>query len=139
MLVNTKQFAVVEKALTDNGALERFEKENGKIKGRMMITVIDIPEEIPVTVKGKKSPVGFDCSFDFYDSSIGLALYTDTKEAASGFWVTQQVQGAEQPSQEWIEFFIKTLIENIEEDGSFGYPMYSFLADESDLTVVPTI
>ena len=122
MLVNTKQFAVVEKALTDNGALERFEKE-----------------EIPVTVKGKKSPVGFDCSFDFYDSSIGLALYTDTKEAASGFWVTQQVQGAEQPSQEWIEFFIKTLIENIEEDGSFGYPMYSFLTDESDLTVVPTI
>ncbi len=139
MLVNTKQFAVVEKALTDNGALERFEKENGKIKGRMMITVIDIPEEIPVTVKGKNFPVGFDCSFDFYDSSIGLALYTDTKEAASGFWVTQQVQGAEQPSQEWIEFFIKTLIENIEEDGSFGYPMYSFLTDESDLTVVPTI
>lgn len=139
MLADREQFAVVEKALTDNGVLEKFEQENGKIRGRMMITVVDIPEQINNAAKRTKSLVGFDCSFDFYDSSIGIALYTDTKEAVGDLWITPQMKGAEPPSREWVEFFIKTLIEHIEEDGSFGCPMYSFLTDESDLTVVPAI
>ena len=38
---------------------------------------------------------------------------------------------------EMVEFFLKTLTEHIEEDGSFGIPIYSFINDTSDMTVVP--
>ena len=34
-------------------------------------------------------------------------------------------------------FFIKTLMQSIEPDGSFGVPVYSFVSDTSDITVVP--
>jgi hypothetical protein len=36
-----------------------------------------------------------------------------------------------------VEFFIKTLMQSIEPDGSFGVPVYSFVSDTSDMTVVP--
>lgn len=52
-------------------------------------------------------------------------------------WFTPQTDDAVEPSSEWIEFFVKTLCENISEKG-FGVPMYSFLNDHSDLTIVPT-
>ena len=52
--------------------------------------------------------------------------------------VTPQIEGAEPPSREWIDFFVHTVLDNIQEDGSFGIPMYSFVADVGDLTIVPT-
>ena len=52
-------------------------------------------------------------------------------------WFTPQTDDAVEPSSEWIEFFVKTLCENISEEG-FGVPIYSFLNDHSDLTIVPT-
>ena len=138
MLANEEQFALVEKLLNDNGTIAKFERESGKIKGRMMITVVDIPEELNIRGKNENMLFGFDCSFDFYNCSIGIALHTDTKEAVGGLWITPQVEDAEPPAREWIEFFIKTLMQNIDEDGSFGCPIYSLLADEGDLTIVPT-
>ena len=137
MLANEEQFALVEKMLTDNGTIDKFERESGKIKGRMMITVVDIPEELDIKSENKNMLFGFDCSFDFYDCSIGIALHTDTKEVAGGLWITPQVEDAEPPAREWIEFFIKTLMQSIAEDGSFGCPIYSFLTNEGDLTIVP--
>jgi hypothetical protein len=41
-------------------------------------------------------------------------------------------------SQEWIDFFVETLINHIEPDGSFGYPIFTFATDTADMTVVPT-
>ena len=87
-------FDKVEEILKSNGRISEFEKEYGKIKGRMMITVGEIPDELGVTIEGDKKPTAFEASFDFYDSIIGVALYTDTKEAATGLWVTPQKQGA---------------------------------------------
>ncbi|MDO4207193.1 MAG: hypothetical protein Q4D15_06355 [Lachnospiraceae bacterium] len=138
MLAEKKLFEIVEEALMKNGSVERFENECGKIKGRMMITVTDIPDGIEVKEKRDKDPIAFEASFDFYDAAVGLALYTKEKELATGIWVTPQKEGAEAPSGDWIEFFIKTLVSNIAEDGSFGYPIYSFVNDTSDMTVVPT-
>ena len=64
----------------------------------------------------------------------------DVKELKilSPLWVTEQTENAEQPDKVWIKFFLTTLAENISDDGSFGVPMYTFLNDNSDFTVVPT-
>ena len=78
MLKAKRMFDIVEETLKNNGELSEFEKEYGKIKGRMMITIGEIPDELGVTIEGDKKPTAFEASFDFYDSIIGFALYTDT-------------------------------------------------------------
>ena len=137
MLVDQKMFDTVEAMLRENGSIERFENECGEIKGRMMITMTDIPEGIDVEEHDGKTPVAFEASFDFYDSTVGLAIYTADRKLATGLWVTPQEDGAEAPAEDWVEFFIKTLVTHIAEDGSFGVPIYSFVNDTCDMTVVP--
>lgn len=137
MLVDQKMFDTVEAILRKNGSIERFENECGEIKGRMMITMTDIPEGIPVDENDGKTPVAFEASFDFYDSTVGLAIYTTDRKLATGVWVTPQEDGAEAPAEDWVEFFIKTLVTHIAEDGSYGVPIYSFVNDTCDMTVVP--
>lgn len=139
MLFDEKLFQVVETECEKRGVIKDFEKTNGKIKGRMMITVIEIPEGIVINkVDQKESPVAFGCSFDFYDCSLGIALYPRTMKIASGVWVTPQIPNAEPPAKEWIDFFIQVLCESIDEDGSFGYPMYTFISDVGDFTCIPS-
>ena len=137
MLINEELFERVEKSLSKNGTIERFEKENGKITGRMMITLTDVPENIEI-VKNTKSAYAFECSFDFYDVSLGIVLDVTELEVISPIWATEQIPDSEQPDSVWIEFFLKTLVKNISDDGSFGVPIYTFLNDNSDFTVVPT-
>ncbi len=137
MLADPEMFERVESYLRENGQIERFEQENGKIKGRMMITLAEIPEGIEVTPNGDAVPQAFEASFDFYDAVIGIAMYTAERKAATGVWVTPQKEGAEHPSMDWIKFFIKTLIEHIGFDGTSGYPIYSFVNDTCDMTIVP--
>ena len=139
MLADPEMFEAVESSLRENGQIERFEKEYGKIKGRMMITLGEIPEGIEAAPNGDAVPQAFEASFDFYDAVLGIAMYTDERKAATGVWVTPQKKGAEHPSREWIEFFIKTLIGNMGFDGISGYPIYSFVNDTCDMTVVPTL
>ena len=130
-------FETVESILRNNGSIEHFEKEYGEIKGRMMITMTDIPEGISVNKTEGKAPIAFEASFDFYDSTIGLAIYTADLQSATGVWVTPQKDGAEAPSEDWVEFFVKTLVDHIAEDGTFCVPIYSFVNDNCDMTVVP--
>ncbi|MEB6051563.1 hypothetical protein MXL43_02025 [Enterococcus gallinarum] len=68
---------------------------------------------------------------------MGVALYLDPLELASGVWITPQKDDAEKPEKEWVEFFIQTLVSHIDEDGGFGIPMYTYINDTSDFTVVP--
>lgn len=136
MLFDKVKFDAVEALLIQKGSVAKFENENGKIIGRMMIDIVDPPSNLTITI-----PDGyhaFGASFDFYDCSIGMLLNPKTKEAGSGIWVTEQKEGAEPPSQEWIEFFVETLVNHIEQDGSFGYPMFTVATDTADMTVVPT-
>lgn len=42
MLFDEKLFQIVEQECIKQGVIADFEKDNGKITGRMMITVIDI-------------------------------------------------------------------------------------------------
>ena len=137
MLKDPELFDVVEETLRKKGSITRFEEESGPIKGRMMITVTDIPEGIEVYEEREVTPTAFEASFDFYNSTIGLAMYTEDLEVATDLWVTEQEENAEAPAKDWIEFFIKTLISSIREDGSYSWPIYSFVNDMADLTVIP--
>ena len=138
MLIDKEMFDRVEENLAKCGQLSEFESESGTIKGRMMITRTTIPKGLDVKkVRGKK-PQAFEASFDFYDATVGVAIYTDTKEAATDIWIIPQVEDAEPPAHEWIEFFIEKLLESIEADGSYGVPIYSFVNDTCDLTVIPS-
>ena len=137
MLADEKNFGLIEQALIEAGKIEAFEKRNGPIKGHMMILPVDIPETVEYKKIPGKTPIGFEATFDFYNSAIGIALYIDTMTVASRVWITPQVEGAEAPAEEWVEFFIEKLAQGIDDDGSFGYPMCSFVTDEADMTLVP--
>lgn len=141
MLIDPQAFEILEKGLTEEGKIEKFEKESGKILGRAMITLGDIPSDLKEEVlKDNKLEdlYIFNCSFDFYDSILGVALYRKNLEIASGVWVTEQVDDATPPSQDWIEFFINILYEYVmESEDGFGYPIYMFVNDDSEMIIVP--
>lgn len=136
MLTDKEQFEIIETALKENGTIERFEMEQEKIRGRMMITLGEAPDIVNYdnTEEGVYPFIG---SFDLYDMEIGILLQTKPVEARSSIWFTPQTDNAEEPTQEWIEFFIKTLVSNIDEDGGFGIPICTFTADVGDFTVTP--
>ena len=138
MLINQAKFEIVEKTLIEQGKIEAFEKENGSILGRMMITADDMPEELIEELENKDDLIVFTASFDFYDMTVSAAVYTKSKEIAK-MWITPQDDDAEQPAREWISFFIEKLFEGIDDEGGYGIPMCSFVTDSSDMTVVPTM
>ena len=45
MLADKEMFFKVEDTLRERGIIEKFEEENGKITGHMMITMTEIPPE----------------------------------------------------------------------------------------------
>ena len=139
MITDINLFNEVEKTLLDNGKLRAFENENGEVRGRMMITTSTIPEEIAGEIVCSDDITAFTASLDFYDMTMSVAVCTKTKKIVSGIWVTSQKENAEQPSTEWVSFFLEKVVEAIDEDGSFGVPIYSFITDTSDMTVVPSI
>ena len=134
MLSNPEMFDVVEETLRESGQLERYFGDE-PYRGRMMIDVGEVPDDLDIELS--EDDVAFIATFDFYDCALGLALNPVTRKACGGIWITPQVEGAEPPNSTWIEFFVKTLMESIEDDGSFGYPIYTFVSDTKDLTVVP--
>ena len=139
MLIDRKQFELVEITLREQGKIAAFEAENGSVLGRMMITIDDISDEIAKSVEIKDDLRVFTASFDFYDMTISVAVYTQSMEFVSAIWLTPQTEDAEQPSKEWISFFIDKLFEAFDENGNYSFPIYSFVTDSSDMTVVPTI
>lgn len=141
MLIDPQAFKILEKGLTEEGKIEKFEKESGKILGRAMITLGDIPSDLKEEVlKDNKLEdlYIFNCSFDFYDSILGVALYKENLEIASGVWATEQVDDATPPSEGWIKFFINILHEYImESEDRFGYTIYMFVNDYSEMIITP--
>lgn len=141
MLIDPSSFKRLEESLTEQGKIEKFEKESGKILGRVMITIGSIPDDIREDVlrdNEEDDLIIFNCSFDFYNSTLGIALYKKDLKLASRIWITEQEEGAEKPSQDWIEFFIRLLVEYvIESNDGFGYPIYAFVNNNSEMVIVP--
>lgn len=142
MLIDPIKFNELETFLREKGKLEEFEKESGKILGRAMITLGKVPEELKCEVLkdySEKDVYVFNCSFDFYDSYLGLALEKQSSQPISNIWITEQLEGSDKPSQDWIEFFVRILVEYVtQNDGGFGIPLYIFVNDESELVIEPT-
>ncbi len=138
MLKDIDSFRIIEGYLRDNGTIEEFEKDNGLIRGRLMITDGDIPDNLETDPLGEDDHV-FIGTYDFYDMEIGIVLNTRLREAKTGVWLTPQCENASEPAREWIDFFIQKLIQGLNEDGSFAVPMYTFISDYADFTVVPSM
>ena len=139
MLIDKTQFELVEKTLREQGKLAAFEKENGTVLGRMMITTDTIPEYILQDIEVRNDLKAFTASFDFYEMTVSAAVYTRSWEFTGALWLSPQTADAERPVHEWITFFLEKLFESIDEDGNYGVPICSFVTDTSDMTVVPAI
>ena len=135
MLFSQELFDEVEAFLDEDGSLAEFEQENGEVLGRMMIDMIDPPENMNLQIP--EGSYGFGASFDFCDCVIGLVLDPETKKAGSGIWSVEQEDGAEPPTQGMIEFFMDTLLDQIESGDSFAFPMFTLIAENGSLTVMP--
>ena len=138
MLNDPELFQKVESILRERGTIPSFEAENGPVLGRVMITTTEIPDGISVQRTDRENLVAFEASFDFCNVAIGVVTDPRKKTLESSVWGRYQVPDAQRPSNDWVQFFIQTLFEHIQDDGSFGIPMYSFVNDHADFTVVPT-
>ena len=138
MLKNPALFKNVETGLKAMGTIKAFEDEHGKILGRAMITLTDIPESIEVKRRDRENLTAFEISFDFCNVTLGIVVDTKKKTLESSVWGRYQAPNAQRPSDEWVKFFIRTLFENIGDDGAFGIPMYCFVNNTADFTAVPT-
>lgn len=110
MLKRKTDFDFLEQELKENGKIKKFEEEFSKILGRVLIDFGEIPSELEDSVlngKSKDDLFIFNCSFDFYDTTLGIALEKETLKIASDLWITEQVVGAERPAKEWIEFLFE--------------------------------
>lgn len=138
MLKNPELFRNVETGLRSMGTIKAFEDDHGKILGRAMITLTDIPESVEVKRPDRENLTAFEITFDFCNVALGIAVDTKKKTLESSVWGRYQEPNAQRPSEEWVKFFIRTLFEHIGDDGTFGFPMYSFVNDTADFTAVPT-
>ena len=152
MLKNPELFKNVETGLRSMGTIKAFEDEHGKILGRAMITLTDIPESIEVKRTDRENLTAFEITFDFCNVALGIVVDTKKKTLESSVWGRYQAPNAQRPSDEWVKFFIRTLFENIAPDGTYGIPMYSFVNNDgtygipmysfvnntADFTAVPT-
>ena len=141
MLIDAAKFNDVEVLLRERGELDKFEKESGEILGRAMITFGEVPEDLKEDVlkdHDEEDVDVFNCSFDFFDSYLGMALDKQTMRPVGKIWGTEQVEGSEQPDQVWIEFFVRIVAEYFfnNKDG-FGVPLYIFFNDDAELVIEP--
>jgi hypothetical protein len=137
MLSNPEMLATVEATCRERGVIDKFEAENGEIKGHMMIDVVKMPDNVSLYPNVSEDYTAFEASFDFMDSKIGFAFCTKSIKAVSDFWCWNGRDDKE-PDKVWIELFVQTLVESIEPDGSYGVPIYTFISDTGSFSVVPS-
>ena len=136
MLTDRDLFAFTEKKLRDNGTLDRFEAEHGPVLGRSMITLTQLPEGYSVSGLEQKHLFAFECSFDFCDFTLGVVYDTRAHKVVGSVWITRQGASDELPPEECIQFFLRTLIQSVGEDGSFSVPIYTFANATKEMTVM---
>lgn len=141
MLIDERKFNDVEVLLRERGELNKFEKESGAILGRSMITFGEVPEVLKEEVlqdRDEEEVYVFNCSYDFYDSYLGMAMDKQSMRPVGKIWGTEQVEGSKEPDQVWIEFFVRIVVEYVvkNKDG-FGLPLYIFLNDDAELVIEP--
>ncbi len=139
MLVDKISFDKITRQLMKKDIIQDFEMNNGKITGHMMITEGKIPDELNLKLDNSRPYFIFEGSFDFYDSKISMGLYLDKFEPIGKLWQTPQNLNAKPIDKIWIEFFVQNILDNISDKGDFGIPMYFYMNDSSDFSVVPAM
>ena len=137
MLTNLKAFQEVEQMLVENGTIAAFEAENGPITGRMLIELGEVPSTLADQVDLSDGAVVFRGSFDFFNSTVGVAMDVKTKKPKTGVWEEEQKLGAYQVPAEYVRYFLAVLLEGIGEDGSYGVPICCFMNDDASFEVYP--
>ena len=137
MLSDPELFRQVEEIIRTRDAFGEWERENGAVKGRMMIDAAELPDGVEILEQRDDEITAFEASFDYYDVTLGIGIYTRTNEAATRVWYVKQTPEAEMPDQAWVEFFLEKLSGAIRDDGSFGCPIYSLVNDTADITIIP--
>ena len=138
MLADRQFFAKVEMKLNEDGMIKRFEEEGGKITGRMMITSVDVPDNLKDNISLGTDDHAFEATLDFLDVAIGIVLDLNRVKTSSGFWLRAQIENPMEPQKEWAEYFINTLVKHIRQDGTFDDPILTFITEKRDYTIVPT-
>ncbi len=137
MLIDKKLFEQIEQSLKDNGKLAEFERENGEVLGRMMITTGTLPAALAAEAKLDDKAVVFECSFDFCDVVFGVAVDIKTLKVVVPLWTMSQTDEVEEPAREWSTFFIKTLFRYISLDGTYRVPVCTFINNDATYSYAP--
>lgn len=139
MLKDEKKFDQLGQKLFMKGELQDFEKKNGPIKGRMMVTEGKILPEMLVKLQPElmKDPkwIVVEGSFDFNNYMIGMVVgLNPIKPLTNGWLIPQLAHPGLQPAKEWQEFFMEKVMENIDDKGKIDLPLYTWISDKNDLT-----
>jgi len=137
MLADKDLFSHIEEELVKEGVINKFEKENGIIKGRMMITLGEVPKNLTDEIKRSDDDVAFIGTFDFCDSAVGILFDPKKMDFTSPLWVSLQTEYAMRPQEELCDFFVHTITKNVKGNGSFTVPIYTFISDNGSFTVAP--
>ncbi len=133
MLNNKEEFDRIEKELTEEGTIKEFTDINGKIEGRMMISIGQPPEDLELDLPPDAEPLIYIGSFDFMNAEIGIAMNKETFMPESGVWITPQEDDAVIPSDEWLDLFIEILVENQKRNGENPKTIFVFFSQNDDL------
>ena len=136
MLTDAKQFAEVEEMLRENGTIAAFEAEHGEITGRMFIDYGPVPSTLTDSVTIDENTAIFRGSFDFCNSTVGVAMDLATGKPKTDVWVEEQKLGAYRPNRHWVEYFLAVLADGYA-DGAFAVPVFAFVNDSAGFEIYP--
>ena len=94
MLKDETKFDRLGQKLFMKGVLQDFEKKNGPIKGRMMVTEGKIPPEILTKLQSElmnsSNWIVVEGSFDFYNYTVGMIVDLTTGKPLANGWLVPQ-------------------------------------------------
>ncbi len=91
MLKDETKFDQLGQKLFMKGVLQDFEKKNGPIKGRMMVTEGKIPPEMLTKLQSElmnsSNWIVVEGSFDFYNYTVGMIVDLTTGKPLANGWL----------------------------------------------------
>lgn len=138
MLRNKKYYKLIKDQLKKGNILENLEKSKGKMTHVMEIDLAEVPENIDQKADPDKGIYGFLASFDKSDVEFGIVLDVENLKPLSPFWINKQKKTDEKISKKDMEFFLKSLAENLEE-GKAKFPIFVLYNDKNKFSVSPNI
>ena len=139
MLANKEFFDSIEKVLRDNGTIDKFEKEHGRITRRVLITTQKISEDEKLMYGNNGYLRSYNITFEPGRSSVYVIIDTKAKELYTNPMAVGEKDKIDPPAKPVIEHAIKIILDNIDDtDKIEDAPLCAFLNDSSDIVVALT-